>query len=433
MLKHLRGKHDQRDHGRRAIGGGGVIAAGRLPSEIQSYIAKGKPSALEAIDSVINSFPSMNRFQIADLLKESLKREQKTIKELTRRYNELQKSGGDLQEVRNKLVNAVVLHEAYREKHNDLLLIGRAERQRVAKDRRRKPIPTPQFASSQELDSVGILGWVRHRPLTPPDYTDYDRDTESFTRFLGGVRKLERTPEGEPVRIIPDTSALETIQNSQNSSFTHDDYAIARNDLVNRANVVADTDVFKHQGESNEDFWRATNNVEGGQSVAASVAFYATAEHKVINGTLRGQERYTFRKAARKIRRVIEGLDAGMRPTPETVMARRGIDDEMFQRMQDHLQVGDRFTDAAFTSTSVLPVFRWVTGKHTMNVIITEGTPTLWTDKKTGYSTEVEVIVGRGTTFEVVSMDADRGIILRTIPPDGDYTPPPLPSLPPMP
>ena len=39
---------------------------------------------------------------------------------------------------------------------------------------------------------------------------------------------------------------------------------------------------------------------------------------------------------------------------------------------------------------------------------------------------ENEVIIGRGVTYEVVSTDNDRGWILRTVPPEGDYVPPEL-------
>ena len=443
MLKHLRGKHDQRDHGRRAIGGGGgARATGLLPPEIQSQIAERKPFVLEAIQTVINSSyaPSRTTLQVADLLKGFVRGQQEEIKKLTRRYNDLRKSGGDLRKVQNDLLTAVIYHEAYREKHNEFLSIARAERKEAANARRRqrKPTPTPKGVSSESLDSVGLLGWVRQRPDNPPDYKDYDRETESFTQRPGAIRKLERTPENKPVRIIPDMSVLEE---TLDPSLPYDAYERARADLLRRASVVADTDVFKHQGESNEDFWKSGE----GWTVATSVAAYASNDHKIINGTLRGREPdspaanpnvrqwrnpATVEKEARKVRKVIKGLDDGMRPVPETVMSRRGIDNEVFQRMQEHLRVGDRFTDAAFVSTSVNPTFRWVTGENTMNVILTEGTPALWTDKRTQYSTEVEVIVGRGTTFEVVSMDAERGVILRTVLPDGEYTPPPLPPTP---
>ena len=446
MLKHLRGKHDQRDHGRRAIGGGGAAqAAGLLPPEVQARIAERKPGTLEIVNDVArNLSATLPPSQVANVLKDLMKGFKEEIKELTRRHNKLRKSGEDLQEVQNKLLYAVLYHEASREKHNEFLSIARAERERVAKERqatsrqqRRKqrgPKPTlppkPDTTTSFEsLDEVGLLGWKRQRPDNPPDYTDYD--PESFMQRPGAVRKLERTPENKPVRIMPSAGALEQ---TQTSSLSVDDYTYAKIMLSDEARIVADTDIFKHQGESNEDFWSARSS--GSEpTVSGSVAQYASESYKVINGMLRGNLRSENmteeqKKNAPFLLRVAAGLDFGMRPAPETAMVRRGIDDEVFQRMQEHLRVGDRFTDAAFASASVTPTFRWVTGKNTMNVILTEGTPALWTDKKTRFPTETEIIIGRGTTFEVVSMDAERGVILRTIPPDGEYTPPPLPPTP---
>ena len=121
----------------------------------------------------------------------------------------------------------------------------------------------------------------------------------------------------------------------------------------------------------------------------------------------------------------ISTMDAGMRPAPQTVMVRRGMGGDTFGRMQQHLKVGDRFTDDCFTSASINPVFNWSNSPMT-NVILTEGTPVLWTDGHARGSRENEVIVGRGVTYEVVSTDNERGWILRTVPPDGPYTPPPV-------
>ena len=64
-----------------------------------------------------------------------------------------------------------------------------------------------------------------------------------------------------------------------------------------------------------------------------------------------------------------------------------------------------------------------------MNIIVSEGTPVLWVGGKARLKEEEnELVIGRGTTYEVVSTDNERGWILRTVPPKGKYRPPKIPS-----
>lgn len=150
-------------------------------------------------------------------------------------------------------------------------------------------------------------------------------------------------------------------------------------------------------------------------------------------------ERYTAHRDVRvavethdEARSLIATLDAGMRPSPRTVFVRRGVGKVVSAVMQQHLQVGDRFTDDSFASTSITPTFNWgdfADSGPMMNIIVSEGTPVLWVGGKARLKEEEnELVIGRGTTYEVVSTDNERGWILRTVPPKGKYRPPKIPS-----
>jgi len=127
-------------------------------------------------------------------------------------------------------------------------------------------------------------------------------------------------------------------------------------------------------------------------------------------------------------RTLIATLDTAMRPAPRNIFVRRGFGEDVSERMQQELRVGDRFTDECFTSSSITPTFNW-SRNNMANIIVTEGTPVLWTNghARKGEK-ENELIIGRGVTYEVVSTDNERGWILRTIPPKGRYRAPRIPD-----
>jgi len=130
-------------------------------------------------------------------------------------------------------------------------------------------------------------------------------------------------------------------------------------------------------------------------------------------------------------REEIAALDSAMRSAPETILTRRSIDPRVYERMRQTLRPGDRFTDDAFTSVSIDPTANLgVPGQpgSMMNVILTEGTPTLWAGGSRSPGTQNEVIIGRGTTFEVVSANNEQGWVLRTVPSSSGYNPPPVPN-----
>ena len=143
MFKHLRGKHDQRDHGRQAGGGGGgggglgqlSQTARLLPPEVQARIAEGKPRTRESVNGIVSTISAtLNLPQVSDFLKDAVESGKGQIEELTQRYDELQRSRKspkrerELQEVQDKLVSTALFHESFREKYNDLLPVARAAR-----------------------------------------------------------------------------------------------------------------------------------------------------------------------------------------------------------------------------------------------------------------------------------------------------------------
>jgi hypothetical protein len=151
-----------------------------------------------------------------------------------------------------------------------------------------------------------------------------------------------------------------------------------------------------------------------------------------LNQSWVSQKRQEFQQIVDRrndIKEEITAIDSGMRPISETILTRRSVSPEIYARMQSSLRPGDRFTDDGFTSVSIDPTQNLSAPNGSMvNVIVTQGTPTLWASGSGNPMTSNEAILGRGTTFEVVSADNERGWILRTVPSPSGYTPPPIPE-----
>ena len=484
-FKHLRGKHDQKDHGRRAIGGGAsarALAQTRFtPEEQAKLLSQNMPMIRSMIDvATTQKLMSSPRTEVVDDMRRLAAAERQAMRQLEQQRRKIVRavdSGklsppdakGPLEEIDSKLLFALSFHEGYREKHNELLSDARKKQGRTRSER--TPTPTQRTPKQntttpfEPLDEAGLLGWKRHRPEDPPDYTQYDAAIPAVT-FSGDqrreeprrIRDLTRTPEGEPVRILMDRAiqgAQSLMDVSKNETVNEDSWNV---DVFRQGDLL-----FPEQQAENAAFWTAlvpTPRNEfgyGRSSVLLSdlVSAYGFFEYRSMNGFMRNSEKKRrdvgndldnltrehnrnpteaslagldqFIRSHDSDRRNIAGLDAGMRPAPRTVMVRRGVGENVFSRMQQHLKVGDRFTDDGFTSASINPLFSWETSPM-VNVILTEGTPVLWTNGHAQKASENEVIIGRGVTFEVVSTDNERGWILRTVPPDGPYTPPPIPD-----
>ena len=362
------------------------------------------------------------------------------------------------------------------------------DREQARRDRTKiipKPDTTTPFVS---LRSSGLKGWARQRPATPPDYTAFDQATRgepdwmpilrsrirsAFTRDLGlprTFRDIDTTPEGMPVQMaIPDAPGASKMGDLSIDQVTPKDGdespSFVRREWEDGVFLLGE-EIFANQNTDADAFWNqeippATAWSTSGRrelvDMGSAVGSYGEENFATINEFIRGgpdgersfwsgieddiqtalrspksgSRAYDLELIQRQIASIqntqsqISTMDAGMRPAPRTVMARRGMGVDTFGRMQQELRVGDRFTDDCFTSASINPVFNWSNSPMT-NVILTEGTPVLWTDGHARGSRENEVIIGRGVTYEVVSTDNERGWILRTVPPDGPYTPPPV-------
>jgi hypothetical protein len=383
----------------------------------------------------------------------------------------------------NNLV-ATIQAERQAKRKADRQAKRKVDRERTQKDRTKvfpKPDTTTPFVS---LSSFGLKGWARQRPATVPNYTAFDQATRNEPSWMPEVRDrlpesardsllprtfrdIDETPEGMSVQMvipdIPGAAKMGDLSIDQVTSKDGDSRPnFARMEWRDGVYRLGE-EIFASQNTDVDAFWDQTPppatpwSTSSPRTIQSVVGEYGSEGFEVVNQFLRsgpdreedvweGIERdiqYAIQHTNRAMRRrdrmliqeqidgleytqrQISTLDAGMRPVPRTVMVRRGGGNRTFSRMQQHLQVGDRFTDDCFTSTSLNPTFNW--GASPMvNVILTEGTPALWTDGHAMRSIENEVIVGRGVTYEVVSTDNERGWILRTIPPEGRYTPPPV-------
>ena len=498
-MKHLRGKHDQRDHGRRAFGSaGGSLGGGKGPSldSVADVVAKARETSEQNSKTTLSNSSTLTTRDRLDDVRNDIRAHRAALLTAQRSWKKAVKTGDDAarQKAEQDFAEAFGKAEGARTVYNSALAnfqaARRAENRAQATSRRPPPTPpkpdtTTPFVS---LESSGLKGWARQRPATPPDYTAFDQATRgepdwmpilrsrirsAFTRDLGlprTFRDIDTTPEGMPVQMaIPDAPGASKMgdlsldqvtpkDDDESPSFVRleweDGVFLLGEEIF--ANQNTDADAFWNQEISPATAWSTSGRRELA-TIGSTVGSYGEENFATINEFIRGgpdgersvwsgieddiqtalrspksgSRAYDLELIQRQIASIqttqsqISTMDAGMRPAPQTVMVRRGMGGDTFGRMQQHLKVGDRFTDDCFTSASINPVFNWSNSPMT-NVILTEGTPVLWTDGHARGSRENEVIVGRGVTYEVVSTDNERGWILRTVPPDGPYTPPPV-------
>ena len=515
-FKHLRGKHDQKDHGRRAIGGS---RTSRVASRMSSSMT---PSTVDqirewAVDQAQTEEKAVFERENATTTEQKLKASRDlmdstiAMMEKFRRYHRQNQRGELVDEFYRKTleeqretIERVLLATAigadyHRERYNGFVAAMQAERQakrqadrqaKRKKDReqarrdRIKIIPKPDTTTPfVSLRSSGLEGWARQRPATPPDYTAFDQATRGEPDWMPEVRgriresarelyvprmfrDIDTTPEGMSVQMaIPDAPGASKMGDLSIDQVTSKDGgerpSFVRREWEDKVFLLGE-EIFANQNTDADAFWNQTIppatawSTAEPRSLQSVVEEYGSEGFETINDVIRrgpDRERSVWSRIENDIQTAlqlsktrqarqrelildqIEGIqttqsqistmDAGMRPAPRTVMARRGVGVNTFGRMQQHLKVGDRFTDDCFTSASINPVFNWRDSPMT-NIILTEGTPALWTDGHALKSIENEVIIGRGVTYEVVSTDNERGWVLRTVPPDGPYTPPPV-------
>ena len=497
QIKHLRGKHDQRDHGRRGIGqgSGGVSSAvasiTSLTSEqIASTIEESRTNVTQAYN--ISASTITDPRGRLDRMREALKIRDRNINDDIKQRNALQrtidrrvKKGGEpasqserdrIRTLDERILSSATSFEFLREQYNAELKTFQADQRQAAKDRAKakrnqakNPIPTPTPTptleptlkpatkyTSESLQNIGLGGWTRFRPNTPPDYSSYDQETPSRPEWMNdprlqdisippwqrpprNFRSISLTPEGDPVLTVGMKEGETIVDFANRPNLVNKTPEERLSEITSRsyqdATWQAGETVFSKQRSKAEDFWLAKPVPNSKIMIGQAVSRYGNITYETVNGILRRTES-PGPNTRREAEDIIRAMDAGMQPAPRTISARRGVRVATFARMQEHLKVGDRFTDDSFTSTSVNPMFNWSYDQSTypptpstmLNIIITEGTPTLWTDSMAMGSAENEVVIGRGVTYEVVSTDNERGWILRTVPPEGDYVPPEIPS-----
>ena len=266
-----------------------------------------------------------------------------------------------------------------------------------------------------------------------------DISIQPWERPPRNFRSISLTPEGGPVLTVGMNEGETLAEFTNRPNLVNKTPRERLSEMTSRSyqddTWQAGETVFSKQRSKAEDFWLTKPVPNKKIMIGQAVSRYGGSVYETVNGILRRTESPDL-DTRREAEDIIRAMDAGMQPAPQTISARRGVGQDTFQRMQQHLKVGDRFTDDSFTSTSVNPMFNWSYDQSTfpptpstmLNIIITEGTPTLWTDSMAMRSAENEAIIGRGVTYEVVSTDNERGWILRTVPPEGDYVPPEIPS-----
>jgi len=471
-LKHLRGKHDQKDHGRRAVGGGvSSQATSRVPStpEMSDVADQGRRKGRDTARTLISQQGSTK--ESLDALRAMIGNQRNIVQTAVRQGGRRpDRNAGE------RIVREASIYDGLREQYNESLstfrrdqALARAASRRASRTKIDSPNDPAQRPSEPftSLDGAGLKGWARQRPAKAPDYSAYDAATrdlppqfrdprieQSETIPPLSFRNVTQTPEGEPVRMIvaSDTTDTRSLRDLQ----LDDVFDIFERD----GNLIVSSAEFRDTVfEGGERFFseqRSSSPLSNDPSVEFVVNYYGQYGFSDLNNAIRGKgeamigrisihtQKYT---EATKIgernwqRKTIEGLvrkadeqteqiqvmDQSMRPVPEHVFVRRGVGVNTFRRMQANLQVGDRFTDDCFVSASIDPTFNWRTGgtqSPMVNVIVSAGTPALWTDGNALKAIENEVILGRGITYEVISTDSERGWILRTIPPEGTYRPP---------
>jgi hypothetical protein len=156
-----------------------------------------------------------------------------------------------------------------------------------------------------------------------------------------------------------------------------------------------------------------------------AVIDYAGSEYKYINTSLRQGPEYLkeFSPSRRdEINETIKNLDDAFRavaPTTEDMTVYRGVHEGATADRLRELEVGDRFTDKAFTSTSkdatVIESFRNPTSASpgiSMKIDIPQGSKAIDVYKETKNASpiavrEQEIILPRETTYEVTGRDGN--------------------------
>ena len=208
QIKHPRGKHDQRDHGRRAAGGG--VSAIRdtitsLNSEDQNtIIATTKNEQDRALAQRRSKHPNdvlfLQELQ-QDIRSYTGKDSRLRRAERERKYvlAEAKRQGGNLsafqqtqlRSAEKDILEAITTIESYRSQFNETLSRIREDRKRIQRDQRKaktRKVSLDTQTPFESLDGFGLKGWRRQRPDTPPDYAAYDQATPGRPAWMEDQR-----------------------------------------------------------------------------------------------------------------------------------------------------------------------------------------------------------------------------------------------------
>jgi hypothetical protein len=236
MIKHLRGKHDQKDHGRRALGGGGARVGGVVPpgSDAESSQNTGRSNGLRRAELVLGDKPSVTEL---DTLRNEIRIFRETILDAHRLQKRLMRSGQPddiVQDQEARKQRLIGQFEAMREQYNQALSTvqqqrrsasrqaareraqnrrdeARAERERTQTQPSPDPVAPADYLAkgtvNRELSAIGPDGL--------PSVGRVDLGTNGIRSVQDAVRFLD---EGGDLNGVPDDVLLDALKGS--SRFT---------------------------------------------------------------------------------------------------------------------------------------------------------------------------------------------------------------------
>lgn len=171
MLKHLRGKHDQKDHGRRAVGGGvGARVGGGAAtpgSDAESNQNMGRSLGVQRAKRTLGSKPGVTEL---DALRDEIRNFRRSILQTHRLQNRLMREGtpeaAQGQEVRKQRL--IGQFEGMREQYNQALSIVREQRQSELRQTAREQAPTRRDKARAEREQTQTQR--SFDPVAPADY-----------------------------------------------------------------------------------------------------------------------------------------------------------------------------------------------------------------------------------------------------------------------
>lgn len=245
---------------------------------------------------------------------------------------------------------------------------------------------------------------------TRESHAEIDGETVGIEDQFSNGLAFPGDPSGEPEEVINCRCTLD---------FTDDETAPGGGSDTFALPSAASFDTSGYSAIPDEGHVRAQERVLKGTyatPVSRDALETYTEGSDTVNKYLRGQ----MPEAGESVKRQVRGLDKLMTPTSEKTVVYRAIPKTLAQ----DLKVGDVYTDKGYASTTwdkeyaphVLP------NTDVLKVYVPEGTPALnisATNVANGledmHAYERELVLGRGTSFEVVSREGNE-LAVRVVP-----------------